>query len=103
MTTFEIEQLVVLVRKHRVEATSAAEAIVKLFDGETMLVDNNAEVVDLCDERGLPVDDHPALAEELRKAGILTDQTVIPSILSIEQVEGCETASRIGCVVRSCG
>ncbi len=103
MTTFEIEQLVVLVQKHRVKATSAAEAIVKLFDGEAMLVDNNAEVVDLCDERGLPVDDHAALAEELRKAGIMSDQTVIPSILSIEEVEGYEAAITTGYIVLPCG
>ncbi len=35
MTTYEINQLIVLVEKHRVEAQSAAEAVVKVFDGES--------------------------------------------------------------------
>ncbi len=88
MPVYEIEQLEVHVQKYRVEADTEAEAIVKLFDGEAEPVDNGLELVEVCDDRGLPVEDHPELAEELRKAGVMSeDQTVIPSIRSIEEVE----------------
>jgi hypothetical protein len=86
MTTYEIEQLIVLIEKHRVEARTVAEAIVKLFDGDTELMD--ISLADLCDERGLPAEDFPALVEELRKLGIMTNETVIPSIMSVEEVSG---------------
>jgi len=84
MTIYEIEQLIVLVEKHRVEAATAAEAIIKIFDGEGVLVDIN--LLDLCEERGLPAEDFPTLVEELRKAGIMTNEKVIPLILSVEEV-----------------
>ena len=86
MTTYEIEQLIVLVEKHRVEAATAAEAISKVFDGESLLVDIN--IADLCHERGLPAEDFPTLVAELRQAGIMTDEKVIPSISNIEEVRG---------------
>lgn len=86
MTTFEIDQLIVLKEKHRVEARSASEAIVKVFDGESLLID--IDIADRCHERGLPVEDHPTLVAELREAGIMTDEKVIPSICGIEEVSG---------------
>lgn len=67
MNTYEIEQLIILVTKHRVDARSPAEAIVKLFDGDSVLVASS--IADLCEERGLPAADFPTLVEELRKAG----------------------------------
>jgi hypothetical protein len=87
MNVYKIGQLEVYVKTYQVEATSEAEAIVKLFDGEGVLLDTEVELADLCDDRGLPADEHPALAASLRDAGIMTDQSVIPSIFSIEQVE----------------
>ena len=86
MTTYEIERLVVLIETHRVEANSVAEAIVKLFDGDSIMV--ASRLADLCDERGLPAEDFPTLVEELRKAGIMTNESVIPSIMSFEEVGG---------------
>lgn len=87
MLTFEIEQLEVHVMKYRVEAESEEEAIVKLFEGEAVAVDDSLELVEICDDRGLPAEDHPMLAGALRAAGIMSDQNVIPSIRSIEQVD----------------
>jgi hypothetical protein len=84
MTTYEIEQLIVLVAKYRVEARTAAEAVIRVFDGEGVLVD--ISLADLCDERGLPAEDFCALVEELQKAGIMTDEKIIPSIMSVEEV-----------------
>ena len=46
MTTYEINQLIVLVEKHCVEAQSAAEAVVKVFDGVSLLI--GIEIADLC-------------------------------------------------------
>jgi hypothetical protein len=87
MNIYKIEQLEVYVRTYHVEAASEAEAIVKLFDGEAVPLGNKVELADLCDDRGLPADEHPALAAALREAGIMTDQSVIPTIFGIEQVE----------------
>ncbi len=86
MNTYEIDQLIVLVEKHRVQAESPAEAIVKVFGRESVLVDIN--IMDFCHERGLPAEDYPTIAEELRKAGIMTGEAVIPSISNIEEVRG---------------
>jgi hypothetical protein len=80
-------------QKFRVEADREAEAVVKFFDGEAVPVENNLELADLCDDRGLPAEQYPALAEELGEAGILSDQTVIPSVISIEKVENDATTS----------
>ena len=87
MPTFEIEQLEVHVMKYRVEAESVAAAIIKLFEGQAVVVDDSLELVEICDDRGLPAEDLPMLAEALRAAGIMSDQNVIPSIRSIEQVD----------------
>lgn len=90
MPKYEIEQLEVYVRKYTVEAEDETEAIIKLFDGEALPVENSLELADVCDDRGLPVDEYPQLAEELCEASIMSaDQTVIPSIRSIRQVEAC--------------
>jgi hypothetical protein len=88
MAIYEIQQLENHVKRYRVEADSKAEAIVKLFDGEAVFVDCMPELVDLCDDRGLPADDFRELAEELRKLGIMTNEPFIPSIISIEEVSG---------------
>jgi hypothetical protein len=85
--TFEIEQLEVHVVKHRVEASTEAEAIIKLFEGQGVVVDDSLELVEICEDRGLPAEDHPMLAEALRAAGIMSDQNVIPSVRSIEEVD----------------
>jgi isocitrate lyase len=107
MHDYKIEQMQVYLRTYQVQAASEAEAVIKVFDGEAGSADDSVELIDLCDERGLCAADHPDLADELRKAGIMTDQVVIPSIRSIEKVESdvqqSSTRQSSGIVVRSNG
>jgi hypothetical protein len=86
MPTFEIEQYDICVTKYRVEASSEAEAIAKLFDGGAVTVDNSHEYVEVAEGCGLPVDEHQELAAELRNLGVPVDE-IIPSIRSVEEVD----------------
>jgi hypothetical protein len=86
MPTFQIEQYEICVTKYRVEASSEAEAIAKLFDGGADAVDNSHEYIEVAGECGLPADEHQELAAELRSLGVPVDE-IIPSIRSVEQVE----------------
>lgn len=63
MPTFEIEQYELHVQKCRVEATSEADAIAKLFRGEAEAVNNTLEFLEVADDFGLPADEYPDLAE----------------------------------------
>jgi hypothetical protein len=87
MPTFEIEQYELHVLTYRIQAASTAKAIVKLFDGLGELVGDSLELVELCEDRGLPVEEHRELAEALRSAGIPVDGDVIPSIRNVRRVE----------------
>ena len=86
MPTFQIEQYELHTAKYRVEATSEAEAIAKLFDGEGEPVDNSLEYIEVAEDYGLPVDEFPELAEALHKQGVRVDDAIIESIRSIEEV-----------------
>lgn len=87
MPTFEIEQYEICVTKYRVEASSEADAIAKLFDGAADAVDNSHEYIEVAENCGLPADEHQDLADELRSLGVPVDE-IIHSIRSVEQVEG---------------
>ena len=84
MPTFEIEQYELHAMKYRIEATSEVEAIALLFAGEAEPVEQSQDFIEVADDYGLPADEHPELAEALRKQGIPVD-AVIPSIRSIEE------------------
>ena len=86
MPTFEIEQYEVHVQRHQVQANSEAEAIKRLFDGQAVAVDNSLELVEVCDELGLPLDEYPDLAKQLQSLGVTLHDDVIPSIRSVEEV-----------------
>jgi hypothetical protein len=86
MPTFQIEQYEMCVTKYRVEASSEAEAIAKLFDGGADAVDDSHEYIEVAEECGLPAEAHQELAAELRSLGVPVDE-IIPSIRSIEQIE----------------
>ena len=86
MLLFEIEQYEICMTKYRVEASSEAEAIAKLFDGGADAVDNSHEYIELAEDCGLPADEHQELAAELRNLGVPVDE-IIPSIRSIERVQ----------------
>lgn len=87
MPLYKIEQVEVYAKTYHVEANTEAEAIVKVFDGEVAPVANAPEPADLCDERGICAADQPQLVEQLREAGIMSDQSVIPSITGIEKLQ----------------
>ena len=86
MPKFEIEQFELHVQTYAVEATSEAEAIEKLLDGEAVPIDEALDFVEVADERGLLVAENPKLASALRVLGVEVER-VIPSIRSIKQVE----------------
>lgn len=87
MPVYEIEQYELHTMTYRVEADDPAEAIVKLLDGEADPVDNSQEYIEIADERGLLVADHPELAEKLRAQGVPVDDQIIPSIRSVSMIE----------------
>ena len=87
MPQYEIEQYELHVMKYRVEAQSEAEAIFKLLDGEAEPVDDSLEYVEVCEDRGLPAEQHRELAEELQSLGVSMNEHVIPSIRRIVKVE----------------
>jgi hypothetical protein len=82
MPVYEIDQYVLYAQKYRIEASTEAEAIKKLFRGECEGVDNAQEYIEICEEFGLSIDEYPELGEELEVTG-----AVIPSIHSIQMVE----------------
>jgi hypothetical protein len=83
---YEIEQYEICITKYRVDASSEAEAIAKLFDGSAEVVDNSHEYIETAEDCGLPADEYQELAAELRSLGVPVDE-IVPSIRSIEQVE----------------
>ena len=87
MPQYEIEQYELHVMKYRVEAQSEAEAIAKLFKGNAEPVDDSLEYVEVCEDRGLPADEHRELAEQLRALGVTVDEAVIPSIRSVVRAD----------------
>ena len=87
MPTFQIEQYELHTQQYRVEADNVADAICKLLDGEADPVDNGLEFIEVCEDLGLPADDHRELADQLRSFGVPVDDHVIPSIRTVVQVE----------------
>ena len=84
MPTYEIEQYEIHTQTYRVEANSEAEAIKKLFDGEAEPVDQSQDYIEVCEDLGLPAEEHRELADQLRSLGVFVGDVVIPSIRSIE-------------------
>lgn len=84
MPVFRIEQYELHTHAYSVEADSEAEAIRKLLDGNGEPVDDSQEFVEVAEERGMAVENHRQLAEQLRALGVPVTRTMIPSIRSIE-------------------
>ena len=87
MPTFEIEQYELHTMKYRVEASSEAEAVKKLFDGDGEAVDNSQEFIEVAEDFGLPVEQNRGLADELRSLDVSVGEHVIASIRAVEEVE----------------
>jgi len=86
MREYQIEQYELHTCKYRVRATSEAEAIVKLYEGQGEMVDDSMEFIQTADDYGLPVDENPELVAAVQKLGLCHDDDVIPSIRSIEEI-----------------
>lgn len=80
MPAYEIEQYELHAQTYRVEATSEAEAIKKLFDGQAEPVDDALEYVQVADKYGMPADEHRNLIAHLRTLDVAAGDDVIPSI-----------------------
>ena len=87
MALFEIEQYEIHTVKFQVEAKTKAEAIARVFNGEATSVDDGHELVGVCEDLGMPVDEHRKLARKLKKLGVAVGGDVIPSIRSVERLE----------------
>jgi hypothetical protein len=86
MPVFEIGQYELHVLTHRIEADDEAQAIAKLYQGEGEAV--SFEFVGIANDFGMPVNEDRDLADQLFERGIITsDDTIVPSIRSIRQVE----------------
>ena len=86
MPTYQIEQYELHSAKYHVKATCEAEAIAKFLEGEGNPVNESLEFIEMAEDRGMPVDDHPSLVRSLRKHDIAFSN-FIPSIRSIEVVK----------------
>ena len=86
MPMFEIEQYELCITKYEVKASSEAKAIAKLLNGEADAIDNSQEYIEAAEDYGLSADEHPELARELRKLGVVVHE-IIPSIRSVEQID----------------
>ena len=86
MPLYEIEQYELHTQKYRIEASSQAEAIAMLFQGNADPVEGTLEYIEVLDEFGIPVEERRDLAEELQQIGV-TVSYAIPSIRSIEVVK----------------
>lgn len=94
MPVYEIEQYELHTMTYRVEADDSADAIVRLLDGEAEAMDNTLDFIEVADERGMLVEDHPELADKLRTLGVPVDDRIIPSIRIISEIES-ETLSSL--------
>ena len=86
MPTYEIEQYEVHAQTYRVKANSEAEAIKMLFDGQADPVDNGLDYIDICEDLGLPIEEHGELVDQLHSLGVSVGEHVIPSIRGIERI-----------------
>ena len=86
MPLYEIEQYELHTQKYRIEASSQAEAIAMLFQGNADPVEGTLEYIEVLDEFGIPIEERRDLAEELQQIGV-TVSYAIPSIRSIEVVK----------------
>lgn len=86
MSTIQIEQYEICYSIYRVEATTEAEAIAKLLDGDGELVGESHDYIEVAEDCGLSVEEYLQLAEELRKLDVRVLE-IIPSIRSIKHLE----------------
>jgi hypothetical protein len=84
---FEIEQYELHAVKHHVHAANEAEAISKLLNDEGTPVEGSLEFIEVATDVGLPVDEHPELADQLVAYGVSLGSIVIPSIRAVRRID----------------
>jgi hypothetical protein len=84
--TYSIEQYELHSQKYRVEATSEAEAIAKIYAGEGEAVIGTLEYIEVAHDYGMPTEEHPEIVKALEERGVDVDDAIIESIRSIEVV-----------------
>ncbi len=89
---FEIEQYELHVSTYEIEATSAADAIRRLFNGDGD-ISMGSEYIGTCDELGLSLSQNAILAEELTRLGVELKGAVLPSIRKIRRIDEDDTAN----------
>lgn len=85
MPMYEIEQYELWTQKYRVNASSRAEAILKLDKGQGVPVDDSAEFIETEFSRGMMQDENEELTAELKALGYeFRDDAIIESIRDVE-------------------
>ena len=86
MPLYEVEQYEVWTTKYRIEANSAAEAALMVFDGKGEGVDNSMDYVEACNAHGIDVLQDSEFCEAFVALGGELDDDRIPSIRSVEEI-----------------
>ena len=81
-----VEQYELYVSAYKVIATSAADAIVKLLEDDSVFIEGMNEYIEPCDALGMPVEENEELAKELRERGVFVGEDVIPTIRCIQRL-----------------
>jgi hypothetical protein len=85
MPTYEIDQYELHVLRHRIEADSEADAVVKLLQGEGEPI--SFEFVGIANDYGTSLSENPDLTSELFDRGVIdSNDLIIPSIRSVSVV-----------------
>ena len=89
MAFYEVDQYELHFQTYRVEAESEAEAIAKVLNGDSEILDNRLEYVAPSINNGIWVDQNQELVDSIRlhDPSIFIGKTVIPSIRDIREVE----------------
>lgn len=88
MPTYEVERYELYVQRYRIEADSEADAVVRVYRGESDPIEGSLTFVEVGNDHGMSISEAMALGQTLWEFGwIDTADLVIPSIRSIRQME----------------
>lgn len=86
MPTFEVEQYEIHSMKYQVEASSEAEAIIKVLAGEADAVDNSLEFIEVAEEFGMSTEGAESIVKELIQLGESVLEDFISSVRGVKQL-----------------
>ena len=91
MAKFEVEQYELHVSTHEVDAKDEVDAVAKVLNGESEIIDGSFAFVEIADAYGLSQDDNHELSRALAKTGLLAgEHDIIPSIRSVQRVHAAK-------------